>query len=273
MSSARTRLSYVLPDPVSYPSRDEFARHLALIRSTGYEGVELQITEPLAEDGPWLRRVLANAGLPLVAVQTGGSYAKCGNCLATANAAVRQRTVELLKREVDFVHEFGGLIVFGSLQGRTSDEPDRAAGEARILEAVAEVGRHAADKGVVIAFEPVNHLEVGFHNTIAAVQAAIQRLALPSVRIMVDSFHMNIEERDMLAPLAEVRDVLAHVHLAETNRDVLGAGHWPTAAFLAELGRLGYGGFCSIGVYNTCRPRPECIVECMRTLRSTGVAD
>jgi D-psicose/D-tagatose/L-ribulose 3-epimerase len=148
-----------------------------------------------------------------------------------------------------------------------SDEPDRAAGAARIREAIGAVGRYASDRGVTIAFEPVQHGEVGFHNTIAEVAEMVRNLNLPGLRMMVDTFHMNIEERDMLGPLSAIADILAHVHLSETNRDVLGTGHWPAAAFLARLDAIGYGGHCSIGVYNTRLGRRECIARCMSVLR------
>ena len=88
--------------------------------------------------------------------------------------------------------------------------------------------------------------------------------------MMVDTFHMNIEEKDMLAPLPAIRDILAHVHLSETNRDVLGTAHWPTAAFLDQLERIGYDGYCSVGVYNTRRMRPECIEQCRSELVRQG---
>ena len=117
-----------------------------------------------------------------------------------------------------------------------------------------------------VAFEPVNHGEISFHNTIAEAEALVRGIDLPSVRLMVDTFHMNIEEKDMLAPLARIRDVLAHVHLSETNRDVLGEGHWDTRGFLAELRRLVYCGCCSIGVYNTRRSRRDCIERCMAVI-------
>ena len=63
-----------------------------------------------------------------------------------------------------------------------------------------------------------------------------------------------------------VADILRHVHLSETNRDVLGTGHWPTAAFLDELSRVGYDHFCSVGVYSTRLPRAECIRRCREFL-------
>jgi D-psicose/D-tagatose/L-ribulose 3-epimerase len=121
---------------------------------------------------------------------------------------------------------------------------------------------------VTFAFEPVQHGEVGWHNTIATVEPVVRGMGLAGVRLMVDTFHMNIEERDMIAPLCGIRDILAHVHLCETNRGVLGEGHWPTGAFVRELERIGYTGHCSVGVYNTMRPRRECIGCCMESIRA-----
>jgi sugar phosphate isomerase/epimerase len=190
--------------------------------------------------------------------------------LCTADEAVRERTVKLLMAFVDLAARWQAVIVVGSLQGRFKEEPDRSAGEARIRESLGRVGAHAVKQGATLAFEPVNHGEISFHNTIAEAAALVRGIGLPGVRLMVDTFHMNIEEQDMLAPLAGIRDILAHVHLSETNRDVLGEGHWDTRGFLAELRRLGYGGCCSVGVYNTRRSRRDCMTRCMQVLRASA---
>jgi len=264
------RFSYVLPDPGTYRDWDEFDGDLACMRRAGYDAVELQIADPAQFDEDHVRRSLDAAGYTMCAFQTGSTYYSRGNCLCTADPAVRRRTVALLESFVDLAARWQAVIVFGSLQGRLSDEPDRAAGAARIRQAIEQVGRYASVQGVTLAFEPVNHGEVGFHNTIAEVAVLVRSLELPGLRMMVDTFHMNIEEKDMLAPLAGIRDILAHVHLSETNRDVLGQGHWPTAALLAELARIGYPGYCTVGVYNTRRTRHECIQSCMNAIRSTS---
>jgi sugar phosphate isomerase/epimerase len=259
--------SYVLPDPSTYRDWNEFDGDLACMKKAGYDAVELQIADPALFDEDRVRRSLQRVDYTMCAFQTGSTYYSRGNCLCTADEAVRHRTIELLKLFVDLASRWNAVIVFGSLQGRLSDEPNREAGEARIQEAIREVGEYAAEKRVTIAFEPVNHVEVGFHNTIAEAASLVRSLNLPTVRLMIDTFHMNIEEKNMLAPLPAIRDILAHVHLSETNRDVLGTGHWPTTAFLAELDCMGYHGYCSLGVYQTRRPRRECIRHCMDELR------
>ena len=264
------RLSYVLPDPASYGNWDEFETDLACMRRAGYDAVELQIPDPALFDEPRVRRSLDVVGYTLCAFQTGSTYATRGNCLSTADSAVRRRTIDLLKSFVELAGRWRSIIVFGSLQGRLTDEPDRAAAESRIREAIVEVGQCATRAGVTLAFEPVQHGEVGFHNTIAEVAGLVRGLDLPGVRMMIDTFHMNIEERDMFAPLSPIRDILAHVHLSETNRNVLGTAHWPTAKFLEELERIGYAGYCSVGVYNARRTRAECIEQCMAELCRCG---
>jgi D-psicose/D-tagatose/L-ribulose 3-epimerase len=260
------KLSYVLPDPSSYRDWAEFEGDLACVKQAGYDAVELQIADPATFDEARVRQALQASDLPMCAFQTGASYATRGNCLCTADAAVRERTVKLLMSFVDLAACWQAVIVVGSLQGRFREEPHRTAGEARIRQALCRVGEYALSRQATLAFEPVNHGEISFHNTIAEAAALVRGIDLPSVRLMVDTFHMNIEEKDMLAPLAKIRDILVHVHLSETNRDVLGDGHWDTRGFLAELQRLGYRGCCSIGVYNTHRPRRDCIERCMAVI-------
>jgi len=261
------RWSYVLPDPASYVDWREFEGDLASMKQAGYDAVELQIADPAGFDEERVRRSLDAQEYAMCAFQTGSTYYSRHNCLCTADDSVRRRTIELLKSFVELAERWNSKIVFGSLQGRLSDEPDRFAGAARIRDAIAESGRYASDRGVTIAFEPVQHGEVGFHNTIAEVAELVRSLNLPGLRMMADTFHMNIEERDMLAPLPEVSGILAHVHLSETNRDVLGTGHWPTTAFIDQLRQIGYSGFCSIGVYNTKLDRRDCIARSMSVVR------
>jgi 5-keto-L-gluconate epimerase len=260
------KFSYVLPDPSTYRDSNEFDGDLACMKKAGYDAVELQIADPALLDEDRVRRSLERAGYAMCAFQTGSTYASRGNCLCTVDETVRRRTIELLKSFVDLASRWNAVIVFGSLQGRLRDEPDRQAGEARIRQAIREAGEYAVEKRATIAFEPVNHGEVGFHNTIAEAAGLVRSLNLPSVRLMIDTFHINIEERDVLAPLAGIQGILAHVHLSETNRDVLGTGHWPTAGFLDRLAEIGFAGHCSVGVYNSRSPRRDCIERCMAEL-------
>ena len=256
------KISYVLPDPLSYASWDEFDQDLACMKQLGYDAVECQISEPDDIDEAQLSRSLEAVDYHLVAFQTGTSYYTRGNCLSSPDAQVRQRTVDLLKRFVDFSRRFGSIIVFGSLQGRASDEPDHTTGRERILAAMKTVADYATAKGAVIAFEPVNHLETAYHNTIDSVTTLVRDFQQPGLQMMIDTFHMNIEETSLTDCLPGIQDILKHVHVSETNRDVPGRGHLATADFFQKLNDIGYDGPCSLGVYQTTLPRQECMRIC-----------
>jgi D-psicose/D-tagatose/L-ribulose 3-epimerase len=260
--------AYVLPGPEAYGDREEFEGDLAAVKQSGYDAVELQITDPAQLDEAALRKSLERAGLPLCAVQTGGSYATLRNCLCSADDLIRKRTIQLLRRFVDFASRFGVVLVFGSLQGRRCDEPNVHVGHTRILSAMREIAVYASRTGVIIAYEPVNHMEVGWHHTIAEVATIVREINEPSLKLMVDTFHMNIEENDLLYPLSQNKDLLAHVHLSDTNRDVLGCCRWPTDEFLAELERIGYDGIVSVGVYNTSLSRLESMKRSMDAIHN-----
>ena len=232
------------------------------MKRLGYDAVECQISDPDDIDAVRLSRSLDQVDYDLVAFQTGTSYYSRGNCLSSPDPGVRQRTVELLKRFVDFSRRFGSIIVFGSLQGRASDEPNHAKGQDRILAAMKTVADYATSENALVAFEPVNHLETAYHNTIDSVATLVRDFQQPGLQMMIDTFHMNIEEASLTDCLAGIQDILKHVHVSETNRDVLGRGHLATADFFQKLRDNGYDGPCSLGVYQTTLPRHECMRIC-----------
>ena len=263
---AKIRFSYVLTAPATEAGWKVLEADMACMQECGYDAVELQIADPAEFDEERFRKLSVVYNLPLCAFQTGGSYSSKGNCLSTKDDLIRSRTVTLLKLFVDLAARWKAVIVFGSLQGRLSDEPDKVLGAVRIRNAITEVGLYATRKQATLAFEPVNHLEVGFNNTISEVAEFVRGAKLGGFMMMIDTFHMNIEEKDMPASMGGIRDILAHVHLSETNRDVLGTGHWPVKKFLGELARMGYAGYCSIGVYNSKLQKQECIRKSMAFL-------
>jgi len=107
------RFAYVLPDPVSYRNWGDFEADLSCVREAGYDAVELQIADPDQFDEARVRRSLAGAGLPMCAFQTGATYATRGNCLCTADNAVRERTEKLLGSFVELAARWDAVIVFG----------------------------------------------------------------------------------------------------------------------------------------------------------------
>ena len=100
-----------------------------------------------------------------------------------------------------------------------------------------------------LVIEPVNHLQVGFNNSLAEVQQLITAIDVPVFKPMLDTIHMNIEETSLTDPIYRCGRSLGHVHLGESNGGILGSGHVNFPSVLRALESVGYEGFASVKVY------------------------
>jgi sugar phosphate isomerase/epimerase len=158
-------------------------------------------------------------------------------------------TVDRLISYLPIVRRFGAVMVVGLLQGRASDEPNAETAIGRIEDGLRRVADAAEMAEVDLVIEPVNHLQVGFHNSVAEVRALIERIGLPAIRPMVDTLHMNIEETSLTDPIHACGAALRHVHLCESNAGRFGSGRVDFPAVLRTLQEIGYDKWCSIKIY------------------------
>jgi sugar phosphate isomerase/epimerase len=120
---------------------------------------------------------------------------------------------------------------------RSPDEDRRL-----LLEALDELGRHAASEGVRVYLEPLNRYEDHMLNRLEQAADLCGELGHPSVQVMADLFHMNIEEDDIASAIRRCGDRLAHVHLADSGRAHPGTGHIDFPAAIGALREIGFGG-------------------------------
>ena len=119
----------------------------------------------------------------------------------------------------------------------------------RIVDALRQVGSVAAGSGVDIVVEPVNHLQVGFNNSVSEVRTLIDAVSSPALWPMVDTIHMNIEESSVTQPILDCGDQLRHVHLCDSHGAMLGTGSIDFSLVLDTLDEIGYQKFASVKIY------------------------
>ncbi len=166
--------------------------------------------------------------------------------LASADPAVRQNAkgffTELLKRlEKLDIHSIGGGI-YSYWPVDYSQPIDKAGDWARAVESVREIGRVAGDCGVDYCLEVLNRFEGYLLNTAAEGAAFLREVDVPAVRLMLDTFHMNIEEDSMGGAIRQAKGILGHFHTGECNRRVPGQGRMPWHEIGAALRDIGYEG-------------------------------
>jgi sugar phosphate isomerase/epimerase len=262
------KISYMIYDPV--PDLAELSRRMALIASVGYRGVELVATHPLGYEVEDLAALAEKHGLPVVSLLSGWSYGKEKLCLSSPDPAVRARAADRIGDYVRKAAVLRALVVVGLMQGLRSDEPDEGRANERIAEGLKRVARVAEEVGVSVVIEPVNHLQVGFNQTAAEAAELADRVGSPALGYMLDTIHMNIEERSVLGTIRDHGSKVRHFHLCETNGGPFGTGGLDFPRVMAELRTSGYDGFISVKVYRNSA-WDESARACAEFLKSRGI--
>lgn len=219
------------------------AELLPRIAALGFDAVELPIEQPGDWDPDRTREALARVGLGAAGVC---AVTPPGRELVDAPPTVVDATVAYLKGCVDAAVTVGAPSVGGPVYasvGRTwrMTGADRSACYADFRRALAPVADHAAAHGVSIGVEALNRYETSVVNTIEQALELIDGLP-PNVGLMIDSYHMNIEEADPYAALAVAGPHIKHVQVSGTNRGAPGTDHLDWPRFLAALAATGYRG-------------------------------
>lgn len=244
-----TKFSYMVIDTPTVFADEASARGcFELVKSCGYEGLELNISSAILEKQDLLTSLVEEHDLPIPSFLTGAVYSQ-GLCLSSPDEASRQGAIERLIKYLDLGERFDAILVVGLLQGLTRDEPDTATALSRIVASMKEVTSEAEKRGVQLVMEPVNHLQVGFNNSVSEVRQLVRDVGSPALKPMVDTIHMNIEDPSITQPIFDCGDNLAHVHLCESNGGPFGSGHIDFGSVLDALNKIGYDGFASVKVY------------------------
>lgn len=241
------KISYLKYEPVR--KLDELDRLMQRVADLGYHGIELVATHPLGYAVDDLVALTRKHNLPVVSLLSGWSYSNEGLCLSSPDAQVCERAVERIGTYIGHAAKLGAVVVVGLMQGLRSDEPDEDKANDRIADALKKAARSAADQGVTLVIEPVNHQQVGFNNSADEVADMVERVGNPALSYMLDTIHMNVEERSIVDTIRKHGPRIRHFHLCETNGAPYGTGNLDFARALAALHESGYPHYVSVKIY------------------------
>ena len=216
---------------------------VALAARVGYDGVELAVGDPRDLKVGTVRQMLSMYRMGVPAIGTGAAYRQ-GLSLANADASRRAGAIERLKDHVDVGAELGAAVIVGLIRGRTADGLPLREALARVSEGLHEVASYAARQGVRLLVEPINRYETDLVNTVSDGLTAA-REAGENVGLLVDTFHMNIEDPSIAGAIRDAAPRIWHVHMADSNRRAPGAGHIDFCEVIEALSDIGYQGYVS----------------------------
>jgi len=236
------RLSFVIP----YESIEELGRYASLMSSLGYEGVELGIKDPSLVEPSRIKETVAKFNLVIPALGTGRAFTEDGISLSSKDKKIRETAIERIRSHIDLASKTSSMVIVGLIRGNVYDEE----GINYFKSALRDICHYGRDKGVKILLEPINRYEVNWLNTLEDTYNFIKDLGLDNLGLLIDTFHMNIEEPSIASSIFKSRDLVWHVHIADSNRLYPGAGHIDFKDIFRILSAIGYNGFVSAELIN-----------------------
>lgn len=225
--------------------KGEMDTNLAKIARWGYDGVELAIRDPALVDGPALIALAEQHGLAVPAVGTGQAWGEEGLSYTDPNPAVRRAAIERTKAHIPLAARAGAIIIIGLLRGTTRPGVEPARAMSWLILALEECCAAARQEGVRLALEPLNRYETTLVNNVAEGLGLLNQVDAPNLGLLLDTFHMNIEEPSIEGSILAAGEHIYHFHVADSNRWYPGAGHLDFGSILRALVTAGYPGWIS----------------------------
>lgn len=217
---------------------DDIARRL---RALDYDGVEL-----LGD----LNRYTARAALETLATHDLSvfSLTPANVDLAHPDTAVRAAALDYYRQLLDFAAGLGEptgtypLVSVHGYVGRVAAVASQSAEYALLVTAVAEIAAEARSRGLRLVFEVLNRYETHLIHTAVQAKQLVEDVGAANLGILLDAYHMNIEEQDPARAIIDAGSRLWLYHMADSNRQGIGRGHTKLGAQLWALENVGYDG-------------------------------
>lgn len=195
--------------------------------------------------------------------------------ITSKNPEFRRNGIEYLKKCVDATNAiesdcFSGVIYSQYCKANALPTPDDWKWSA---EGLHEVGLYAKEKGVTLGLEPVTRYESNLLNTCEQTMHLLDMIGLDNVTVHLDTYHMNVEEKDFYKATKQAKGRLCHYHMCEGDRGTPGTGHVDWDGVFRALkedsynGRIGMEGFSGITenmstwVWRQLSPSPEAYLQ------------
>ncbi len=214
----------------------------------GFEGIELSLIDPKVLSAAKIESVMSEYGLEVPAFSTGLNFLHEGLSLSSPDPNVREAAVRRLKEFVDLAEPLGAGVIVGLMRGRTEGRVAKEEAYRLMVESLRDLCKYAEGKGVSVFFEPLNRYETDLVNTVEEGLRVLADVGSEALKLLLDTFHMNIEEPVMEDSIKAASGKIGHFHVADSNRLAPGMGHLDFGSILEALKDAGYRGYLSAEV-------------------------
>lgn len=223
---------FPLVDPDIYATVDFLAEN-------GFDSIELHLKRPDEVDGYRIKDYCGEKGIFISSIGTGMAYGE-GVSITSRDTGVRRAAIQRLKEQLDLASLLACPIVIGSIRGKIGTDSDFRTVNTRMIESCKELCDYAEKGNGNIVVEAIDRIETDYLPTAESVLQVIDAVGSDKLLVHLDTYHMNMEERDWRVPVLACGKRLGHVHVADNTRHYPGYGLIDFVPFLRALRDIGY---------------------------------
>ncbi|GGG01745.1 sugar phosphate isomerase/epimerase family protein [Paenibacillus abyssi] len=222
------------------------------VKAFGFDVLEICIEDPQTIPVKETRAYMDDCGVEALVCGAFGP----NRDISSDDRAVREEGLAYIKTCVDFAVELGSPLVSGPMYSAT--------GKTRLLtpsqqqqqwnwtvENMKKAADYAGERGIKLAVEPLNRFETDLINTVEQGMELLKRIGHDNVGFLLDTFHMNIEEKGIGDAIRAAGKHIFNFHSCENDRGVPGTGHVPWAEVTQALKDIDYNGYIVIEAFTS----------------------
>jgi sugar phosphate isomerase/epimerase len=233
--------------------RGEIESIFQTISTIGYQGVDLFLQTAEDVDVNRLRELLKKHHLEVPMLSAVMDLIRSGLNMGHPDPSIRKAFLDRSPSHLKLAASLGAMVPIGISRGNIRQGVSWQDLKGWFLESLGKYHKIAQDLGVTLILEPINRFEINFINRVEEALEIVETLRLPNLKLLLDSFHMNIEEVSMPLAIWKAREHLSHFHFVDSNRGVPGYGHADMKEIYLTLKEIGYQGFLGV----EAEPRPD----------------
>ena len=225
------------------PFTNQSTRLFKNFKAWGFDSVEIPIEQKSDIDPVYVRAQLAKQGL--VCGSVCGAFGPDRDLRGTPKQ--QQNSLDYIMDLIDASVGLGCPIIAGPLYsavGRAEfvPPPERKQQWKTVVKNLKRVCQYAEKRGITLALEPLNRFETDFINTCDQGLEMIAAVGSPVLKVHLDTFHMNIEEKDSPAAIRRAGKQLGHFHACGCDRGTPGNDHINWTGIAEALKKVKYDG-------------------------------
>jgi len=219
------------------------------LKSYGYDGVELMTRDSNLINRKKIIEYITGKGMNISLICSGEVYGGDGLTLTDPSQTVREKTIKRLEALTDFAHEASANLNIGRVRGFYCSELTKEETDMLAVENIRRVCDYAEKKGVRVLMEPVTRLQTNFINSTQEGIEFCKKVDRENFKLMLDIYHMNIEDECIVKSFREAKGYVEHIHMAENNRRILGSCGMNLDSVIATLREIDYSHALSMEIF------------------------